>query len=206
MKISKQQQHQFINIFFIFLSSILLFIFLYIPIVKRIMLNNREIIDLRNTVNKLAQIDKDPLEFKNSKNKVNEELNKINEKVTLKPMIAQVIEQITKPIKETGLYLVAITPLEPVSKGGVSDDDESLQEETDSVSDVQEEEISTQYHETSIELRLQGTYEQFGIYLNRLRNIQRLIRVEEFNIKNDKSITPKLDIKLKISVFHYGKE
>lgn len=194
MQISKQEKFKIINISSIAAACLLVIILLYLPAWKRISRDNREIKILKNIVEKLSRINNDPASFENKKNRIMENLNAIRGKVTLQPMIPQVLEQITKPIKELGISLISITPIE------------SIKRESDT--EISKEAFSEPggYTETPVELSLQADYKQFGLYLDKLRHLPRLIVIREFVVKQNKEITPKLDIKLKISVFSYGKE
>lgn len=201
-KISNREKNQIINISSMAIVCILAIIILFLPKGRKISLYNKEITVLKKVTEKLNQIDKNPSEFDNKKNKIINNMNIIQEKVPSQPMIPQIVEQITKSMKELGGYIVAITPLEPAKKGSGA----GMSEEMPALEFSQELSESEAYIETPIEISIQATYEQFGMYLDKLRHITRLIVIKEFEIKEDKEIRPNLDIKLRISVFHYGEE
>lgn len=198
----KLQKYRTINILSMIFVCILVITILYLPQQRGIGLKAREIINLRSVVERLTQIDNNPSEFMDKKNRIISDLGKINDKIPSQAMIPQVIEFVTKPIKELGLSLIAITPGEPVKRGGRVETSGGMPEMGREEAAPKEE----GYMETPIELTLQGTYRQFGEYLDRLRHLPRLGVINSFDIKKNSEIAPKLDIKLKISVFHYGKE
>lgn len=201
-KISNREKNQIINISSMAIVCILVIIILFLPKGRKISLYNKEITVLKKVIEKLNQIDKNPSEFDNKKNKIINNMNIIQEKVPSQPMIPQIVEQITKSMKGLGGYIAAITPLEPVKKRSGAE----ISEETPALEFSQELSEIEAYIETPIEISIQAAYEQLGMYLDKLRHITRLIIIKEFDIKENKEITPKLDIKLRISVFHYGEE
>lgn len=209
-KISKQEKVRIIHISSMAIVCLLSLLLVYLPKIKKMNSYTKEIKQISVVVNKLSEINNNPSEFKNKKDRIRGSLDIIQEKVPLKPMIPQVVEQITRPVKELGLNLVSITPLESVKKGSAAEETMGIEEEfteRSAPTGIEEETAeSGGYMETPIELFLQGEYKQFGLYLDRIRHLPRLIIVKEFEIKKNKDIEPNLDIKLKISVFYYGKE
>lgn len=173
-----------IHISSIVVVGMLLVLVLYSPRLKKISSCNTEIADIKKVVEELEKINNNPKEFNIKKDKVIKKMDLIKEKVPLHPMISQVIEQITKPVKQLEISLVSITPVESIDKRADIGD----------------------YIETPIELSLQSDYKQFGIYLNRLRHLPRLVIIKSFAIQKNTESSNKLDIKLIMSVFHYGKD
>jgi Tfp pilus assembly protein PilO len=180
---------------------------------------NNEIVRLKIAVEKLNKIENNQSDFDNKKNKVLAGLNVVNKKIPVKPLIPQSIEEITKPMDEFGVSLISITPLESVKRGEQSDNSfqgglttvdvgTAMSGITDMPSSIQDDSRISggRYIETPIELVLHATYKQFGMYLNALRHLDRLIIIDGFEVESDKTISPKVNIKLKLSVFHYAKE
>lgn len=198
----KPERYRMINILSMILVCILVITILYLPQRRGISLKTREIINFKSVVERLTQIDNNPSEFMERKNRIIGDLGAIQDKIPSQSMIPQVIEFVTKPIKELGLSLIAITPGEPVERGGRAETREGMPGAGMEGAAPKEE----GYVETLVELTLQGTYRQFGEYMDRLRHLPRLGVINSFDIKKNSEIAPKLDIRLKISVYHYGKE
>lgn len=199
---SKLERYRMINILSMILVCILVII-IYLPQKRGINLRTKEIAGLKAVVSRLIEIDSNPSEFTERKDKIIGDLSVINDKIPPESIISQVIEYVTKPIKELGLSLIAITPGEPVERGGkVETSGEIPGIGTQEVMPEEEE----GYMETPIELTLQGTYTQFGEYLDELRHLPRLVVIDSFDIRKNNEISSKLDIRLKIAVFHYGKD
>lgn len=205
---SKQEQYKIIHIAAMVIVSILAVVIFYIPRINKSGAYREEITNLKKVVAKLDQISSNPAGFESSKNQVVDKLYAVQEKVTLQPMIPQVLEQISKPLQEFGITLISITPLAPVQKTGSAPAPEAGQHQEAGGGALPPETSggSEGYIETPIELNVHATYKQIGMYFDKLRHMQRLVRIDDFSFKSSKDISPKLDIKLKLSVFHYGKE
>jgi hypothetical protein len=175
----------------------------------------KETESLSTAVEKLNAIREKPSEFNDRYKKAETCLAAVYEGIPREPMISVVINQITKPMDEFGVSLISITPLSPIKQGLESNafitQMDARIDEKDIIGsglDMTQQQVVSgkEYARTPIELTLQSGYKQFGMYLNALRQMSRIIVVDEFVIRENKEISPKLDIKLKISVFHYGKE
>lgn len=201
MKLSKLEKNRVIHISAMAIVCILTIAIFYSPKLRRIGLCSREIAGLRRVVEELTRIDSDPSEFNSRRDKIINDLGAIKEKFPSESMVPQVIEQITGPAKELGISLVSITPLESIKGGGGEEPIEGMPGMGPEAPPE-----TGGYVETPIELSMQADYKQLGMYLDRLRHLPRLIVVKEFDVKGNKEIIPKLDIKIVISVFHYGKE
>jgi len=218
MKMSKQETIKYLHVVSMVMVCIIAIIVFYVFQIQKYDYYNKEIKCLKDAVKKLNQVQKNKSEFDNKKNKILTSLNVLNEKIPVKPLIPQAIEEITKPMDEFGVSLISITPLDSIKKGsqssGVVDSSATMDmgvsmpemnDMSQNITDISN--ISGEsYMETPIELIVHATYKQFGMYLNALRHLNRLIVIDGFEIESDKTITPKLNIKLKLSVFHYAKE
>lgn len=224
IKLSKIEKIRIIHISSMVILSLLTMLFIYLPRAQKIGLLNVDIKSIRKVIGNLQNIQNDISGFNDKKLQVEGKINIIKEEIPLEPMVAQVLEQITKPMNELGITLVEIKPLEPQRKsgsGGMGTDmsgvdlgmgvdtampmtmPQPISVEMRTSGDVSGGEA---YFEIPIELSVQGTYRQVGIYLNVLRQLPRLVVVDGFEIKSNKDISPKIEAKLKLSVYNYGKK
>ncbi len=185
------------------IAGVLAVMILYLPAVKRINAYNGEIGQLKGVVGQLLEIDKNPTRFADKKEQLVKDLNVIHELVPESPLISRVIEQITEPIKELGISLLSITPQETTAEGAGGGTETYGSETAGEFMETDEADV---YYETPIEISMRASYKQFGEFLDQIRHMPRLLIVDGFEVKSDSKISPQLDIKLKILVFHYGKE
>lgn len=206
-RLSKLEKSKIFYVLGMVTAAFLAVIFLCLPAVRNIKVHNREIGELRGVVGQLLEMDKNPSLFTGKKEQLINDLNVICQLVPNSPQIPRVIEKITEPIKELGISLISITPRETTAgyAGGGTETYGSIPE-GETAGEFMETDETDVYYETPIEICVRASYKQFGEFLDQLRHMPRLLIVDGFEVESDSKISPQLDIKLVILVFHYGKE
>lgn len=188
----------------LFILAVLL---LYLPKIRANKRCNQEALKLSSDLKKLVQISRNPGEFEKEEDEILNTLESINEKIPAQPMIPQAISQVAGPAKELDISIIEIKPQASGQRGERIETTEFMPPDVEGFPDMEFEEISTPEKsciETQINLSIQCTYKQLGLYLDRLRHLDRLLILNEFNIAKNKKIFPGLEVRLKISVFHFG--
>lgn len=206
MKLSPREKNKIINIGSMIILFILALLLLYLPKIRTNNRRSQEILKLSGDLKKLVQISQNPGEFKEEENEILDSLKAIHKKITTQPMIPQAISQITGPAKELDISIIEIKPQTAAKRRGMIEPTEPMPPDIE-FPNMDFEGIPTSKKsciETKIDLSIQCTYEQLCLYLDRLRHLDRLVILNELNIRKNERIFPELEIRLEISIFNFG--
>lgn len=196
-----QQKIHLLALTIVFLLTLIIF---YIPRWRKTASTAKEIDHLKEKINCLRLIAAEPAAFTAAEEKNLALLEDIQAKICQKPEITLLIEQITQPAKELGFTLLTMEP------GKAAPGELSAPTPDETVMDLTETTMAqpgtTDYLETPVTITLQADYQQLAAYLDRLRQLPRLISIKEFSISSDAEIAPLLAVNLKIVVYHYEED
>ena len=154
----------------------------YVPKKRQVKKLRIELDSIESEIRK-ARTDADYLEkMQKEIKKVEQRWNYVQKKIPPKKQMPQILEELAKAADGSNIYYVSIVP-EGVRR----------------YSAIMIKNLT--YEKLPIKINLQCRYKDFGGYLKKLNNLNRLIKVEDIEINTNETIRPLIDVTLIVSTY-----